>query len=46
MGAMSWLNCLGKISNDAMPRAEHGLGAGYATKAWLAQESLVASISY
>ena len=43
MGAMSWLGCLGKSSNEASG-AGHGLGARHVTKASLTWEGLVASI--
>ena len=44
MGAMPWLGCLGKSSNEALSRAGHGLGAAHLTKASLTWEGLVASI--
>ena len=46
MGAMPWLNYLGKSSNEALLRAGHGLGAGHVINASLTWEGLVASISY
>ena len=39
MGAMPWLSCLGKLSNEALLRVGHGLRAGHVTKASLPREA-------